>query len=413
MEATRKNNPQLREKMMGDGRVSLYLEYYYGSTRRPVLDEAGEPVLYTSGAMRGRPMYKVIHDRKKETLHLYYQAKPKTPIERKEKKETLALAERIRWEREQSFLQDREGYRLKSEQAGMNFLEYFQGYLDRYTKKDIKVVAQALQRFKDFLRDTPEYTRHADWIKPGEMDKDMMEAFSEYLQSRSRGEGAHSIWKRWKKVILYAVEHGVWTKDPCKGVSVQSDEAQLKKDVLSPDEMKALARSHCKGENPNIRRAFLFCLYTGLRFCDVKDLTFANVDYSNKLLRFEQSKTKGHSAASGVVIPLTKDTLRLIGKPTSGEARDGLIFPLPSYTMCIKALGRWVAKAGITKHITWHCARHSFAVNILNSGANIKTVASLLGHSGLRHTEKYTRAVDRLKVEAVNSLPRLSDTELQ
>jgi site-specific recombinase XerD len=44
-------------------------------------------------------------------------------------------------------------------------------------------------------------------------------------------------------------------------------------------------------------------------------------------------------------------------------------------------------------------------VNILNNGANIKTLASLLGHSGLRHTEKYTRAVDSLKKAAIDSLP--------
>ena len=57
--------------------------------------------------------------------------------------------------------------------------------------------------------------------------------------------------------------------------------------------------------------------------------------------------------------------------------------------------------------VLFHAARHSFAVNILNNGANIKTVASLLGHSGLKHTEKYTRAVDKLKEEAINSLPEL------
>ena len=57
--------------------------------------------------------------------------------------------------------------------------------------------------------------------------------------------------------------------------------------------------------------------------------------------------------------------------------------------------------------VLFHLARHSFAVNILNNGANIKTVASLLGHSGLKHTEKYTRAVDKLKEEAINSLPEL------
>ena len=57
--------------------------------------------------------------------------------------------------------------------------------------------------------------------------------------------------------------------------------------------------------------------------------------------------------------------------------------------------------------VLFHTSRHSFAVNILNNGANIKTVASLLGHSGLKHTEKYTRAVDKLKEDAINSLPEL------
>ena len=74
--------------------------------------------------------------------------------------------------------------------------------------------------------------------------------------------------------------------------------------------------------------------------------------------------------------------------------------------MCLKALRHWVENAGIDKHITWHCARHSFAVNILNEGANIKTVSSLLGHSGIAETEKYTRAVDSLKREAIESLHR-------
>lgn len=173
--------------------------------------------------------------------------------------------------------------------------------------------------------------------------------------------------------------------------------------MLSIEEMQRLITTHYEGESTNIRRAFIFCMYSGLRWCDVKDLTFGNVDYSNRLLRFEQAKTKGHSSASGVVIPLNDGLLGLIGQ---GE-RNALIFPLPSHTMCLKALRHWTKRAGIDKHITWHCARHSFAVNILNNGANIKTVASLLGHSGLKHTEKYTRTVDSLKEAAINSLPEL------
>lgn len=87
--------------------------------------------------------------------------------------------------------------------------------------------------------------------------------------------------------------------------------------------------------------------------------------------------------------------------------KNCLIFDLPIYESCCKSVKHWVKRAGIDKHISWHCARHSFAVNILNNGANIKTVASLSGHSGLKHTEKNTRAVDKLKEEAINNLPEL------
>ena len=287
----------------------------------------------------------------------------------------------------------------------INFLEYFQIYIDGYTKKDKRNLQLALKRFKSFLIETPEYKKYKDYLRPDQITKDMMEAFTEYLQATSTGEGGHTLYQRFKKVINYAIEHDVMLKNPCKGVTICVDEQMLRKDVLSIEEIETLIQTHVKQENTEIRRAFIFCLYTGLRFCDVKDLTFSNVDYSNRLLRFEQNKTRGHSASSGVIIPLNDGLLGLIGEQ---QQRDVLIFNLPSHTMCLKALRHWTAKAGITKHITWHCARHSFAVNILNNGANIKTVSSLLGHSTLRHTEKYTRAVDKLKADAIDSLPALN-----
>lgn len=87
----------------------------------------------------------------------------------------------------------------------------------------------------------------------------------------------------------------------------------------------------------------------------MKDLTFANVDYSNKPLKFEQSKTKAHSAASGVVIPLNDGLIALIGQPKEGN-RNQINFPLPSHKMCLKALRHWTVRVGIEKHITGHCA---------------------------------------------------------
>ena len=345
-------------------------------------------------------------DRKRDFLKLYLWQAPRTPIERQQNKETLELAKKIRFERGQELLESVEGYRLKKERD-INFLDYFQSYIDKYTKKDIRMVQIALSRFRDFLNETPEYNKFAKRIKPEQINKDMVEAYTEYLQTRSVGEGAKSIYARFKKVVKFAIEHDVMLKNPCTGITIKIDDQQLKKEVLSPDEIQQLIATHYDNENPNIRRAFIFCLYCGLRYCDVKDLTFKDVDYANRLLKFEQNKTKGHSANSGVIIPLNDGILKLIGEPSNPDNRDEAIFPLPSYEMCLKALKRWVKRAGINKHISWHCARHSFAVNILNNGANIKTVASLLGHSGLKHTEKYTRAVDKLKEDAINSLPEL------
>ena len=385
------DNPKLGAKILSDGRESLFLDYYFG---------------YRMGYSETLDKQVAKKDRKREFMKLYLWQAPRTPLERQQNKETLELAKRIRFERGQELLESVEGYRLKKERD-INFLDYFQAYIDKYTKKDIRMVEIALKRFIDFLNDTPEYEKYAKTIKPEQITKDMVEVFTEYLQGRSRGEGARSIYARFKKVIKYAIEHDIMLKDPCTGISIKVDDQQLRKEILSTDEMQQLIATHYKHENPNIRRAFIFCLYCGLRFCDVKDLTFANVDFSNKLLKFEQNKTKGHSATSGVVIPLNDGLLQLIGKPSSPNKRDEVIFPLPSYEMCLKALRHWVKRAGIDKHISWHCARHSFAVNILNNDANIKTVASLLGHSGLKHTEKYTRAIDGLKQEAINSLPEL------
>lgn len=389
------DNPKLGAKILSDGRESLFLDYYFGYSM--VYDEAKDKMVARK-------------DRKRDYLKLYLWQAPRTPIERQQNKETLELAKKIRFERGQELLESVEGYRLKKERRKINFLDYFQTYISNYTKKDIRMVQIALQRFMDFLNETPEYKKFAKSIKPEQLDRDMMLAFTEYLQSRSIGEGAKSIYQRFKKVIKFAIEHDVMTKNPCTGIIIKVDDQILRKDVLSIDEEQTLINTYYDGENPNIRRAFIMCLYCGLRFCDVKDLTFANVDYSNKLLKFEQNKTKGHSANSGVIIPLNDGLLRLIGEPTENQTKDSLIFPLPSYEMCLKALKRWVKRAGIEKHISWHCARHSFAVNILNNGANIKTVASLLGHSGLKHTEKYTRAIDSLKQDAINSLPTLEIT---
>ncbi len=384
-------NPKLMAKELANGRDSLFLEYYWGC-HTEVNELTGKEVIKK--------------DRQREYLSLYLWRAPRTSEERQENKDTLLLAKKIRFERGQQMLEDTQGYRLKIKSEAINFIEWCRSYCNSYTKKDKRVISLSIDRFVDFLRETPEYERFSVRITPNMVTKEMMVKFVDYLQQRSRGEGAHTLFLRFKKIVKNAVEKDVFVRNPCDGIVIRVDKNAIKKEILSQDEILRLINTHYLHENTEIRRAFIFSLYTGLRFCDVNQLMFANVDMANRMLRFDQSKTKGHSNASMVQIPLSDTILKLIGTSSEGD-REQTIFNLPSHTMCLKALRRWVKNAGIDKHITWHCARHSFAVNILNNGANIKTVSSLLGHSGLQHTEKYTRAVDALKQAAIESLPSL------
>lgn len=368
---TKKNNVTLREKALSNGNISLYLDIYRDGVRV------------------------------KEYLKLYIVDKPKNTFERQQNKETLQLAEEIRTARETELNHSAFGL-VSPVKKRINFLEFFQNYADTYTKKDLRMMQGSLQRFKDFLAES--YPTMKNYIKPEQMDKDMMVKFVEYLQNRSIGEGARGYFQRFKKVVKYATEKDIFHKNPTNGVSCVVDDTALTKDVLTLEEIQQLAKTPY--QNGDIKRAFLFCLYAGLRYCDVVDLKYSNVDYSGKRIKFEQAKTKGHSKNSIVIIPLSQTLFSLIGEKPK---KDEYIFKLPSHTGCLKALRTWVARAGIDKHITWHCARHSFAVNLLGEcRTDIKTVASLLGHSGLKHTEKYTRAVDSLKEKAVNSLPEIS-----
>lgn len=321
-------------KILSDGRESLFLDYYFGYADRITRKVS----------------------RRRESLKLYLHGSPRTAEERARNRDTVELAKRIRFEREQDMKNDLFGYRL-GKGGTVNFLEYFRRYIGQYAKRDVMVLELAFRRFTDFIAETPVYSWYGDCIPVGRITKDMVIAFTEYLKGRSTGEGAHSIYARFRKVLRKAVEDGTMLRDPSAGVTVKADGQMLKKDVLSLEEIGKLAATKPENMDPDIRRAFVFCLYTGMRYCDMKDLTYANVDYSNRLLKFEQKKTAGHSAGSGVIIPLNDDLLKLIGRPCAPEGRQDRIFSLPSYTTSLRVIKAWVRQAGIDKHISWHCAR--------------------------------------------------------
>ena len=257
------------------------------------------------------------------------------------------------------------------------------------------MIKQAYDRFKAFIDDHDLTPR---------MDPAMMNRFHEHLMTHSRGCGAASTFARFKKIVSAATEAGILDKNPCEGIKCASGRA-LSKDILSTEEIMTLLSTQTPPEQQHIRNAFIFSLYTGMRFCDIRQLKFKNLDPYNRLVTFTQAKIS-RSAKAQVSIPVRMELLKLI-LPQDRPHPEDIVFILPSHTTCTKFLREWTKAAEINKHITWHCARHSFATNLLKSGADVRVVADLLGHSGLKYIETYTRVIDSRKVQAIHHLPPL------
>ena len=180
----------------------------------------------------------------------------------------------------------------------------------------------------------------------------------------------------------------------------------MTKEILSNAAVQQMELSPCR--NKEVKRAFLFSCYSGLRWCDIQLLTYQNLDIPARRLTLIQKKVAAHSSNPVLHLHLNSSALQLIGMKSGRQ--DELVFRLPSHSYGLRVLNEWVRKAGIKKHISFHCARHTFITHIMAAGASIKTAASLAGHSTTRHTEKYIHVIDEAKQKAVDSLPPLPET---
>jgi len=87
------------------------------------------------------------------------------------------------------------------------------------------------------------------------------------------------------------------------------------------------------------------------------------------------------------------------------------LFDIPAYKTMRKHLKTWVEKAGITKKITFHCARHTFATILVSCGVDIYVVSKLMGHSDVTVTQIYAKLCDTKKDEAIDLISELKHFE--
>jgi len=170
------------------------------------------------------------------------------------------------------------------------------------------------------------------------------------------------------------------------------------KEYLTIEELQNIHATPVK--NPEYKNAFLFACYTGIRFIDLKQITFN--DIHDGKLAFIQQKTQ-----EPVSVKLNQTALKIV--ETQKEKNSTRIFDLKSHVSWNENVDKLAKAAGITKHITGHCARHTFATLCITQGADIYVVSKLLGHTNVRMTQLYAKMGEQRKDAVIDSLPELPD----
>ncbi|MEG2157626.1 MAG: site-specific integrase [Bacteroidaceae bacterium] len=339
-------------------------------------------------------------ERKKEGLHIVLSPGSSSSI-KKENKEKELLAKHLRAKREMELIEHR--HKIKhffSNRTKIDMLKHIDLMIKGYSGKDNAVMCAMRKKLSLYATGKTVYVHR--------LDEAFCEGFYHYLQTTLHGNTAIGYFRKFKRCLQKCVEAKLIDENPAQAIKTISSN-ELVKDILSSAEIQLLANAPCL--HLEVKRAFLFACHSGLRWCDVKTLQYSHLDFANSRLTITQRKVEGRSRNAVLHLDLNATAIALLSQKERGEPTD-LVFRLPGYSYTTRVLTKWTNKAGIQKHITFHCARHSFITNLIVFGANIRTASALAGHSSIRHTERYIHIVDELKRQAVDNLPQLNFPKL-
>jgi integrase len=239
-------------------------------------------------------------------------------------------------------------------------------------------------------------------IKISQVDKVFCMNFVKYLQEQGL-KGAASYWTLFKCVLNKAIDLEIIQEMPFLR-KIYCKPNPTTREYLTQQELTNFA--NLETPHKHIQDAFIFSCYTGLRISDLKNIKFTviqKIDTNNETdtysLTIQQQKTKAY-----IQIPLHQVALDIINKQ---DRNKELIFNLPSVMQWNLHIRNLCKKAGINKHITGHCARHTFATLCITKGVDIFTTSKLLGHSNVSTTQIYAKLVDQKRVDGINMLPSL------
>lgn len=363
----------LRTKALAGGRKSLYIDYTVG----------------------GR------HHRTALALYLVPEESVRA---RRANRKTLRQAQAILRRRQEELLHEQ----LRRERARSEQGTLLSAWLAEQCEAQRRRGVRSLTRLHTVRARLLEYAPAAILEQ---LDKPFLSGFIDYLRTEYRTRSGQPLAPKtlfnmigiFSAALNRAVSEGRLAQNPYR-LFEQAERLRPGRDpqreYLTIEELKQLIATPCA--SAEVQRIFLFSCFTGLRISDVQRLRWSDLSEHEGGLRIGIRQEKTHRT---LYIPLSKQARKWMPDRGDQPAEAPLFAVVPhDYNARIAA---WVQAAGIAKHITHHCGRHTYATMLLTLGVDLYTVSKLLGHTSLRHTQRYAQIVDRQKDEAVHLADRV------
>lgn len=356
----------LRKRLLPSGKITLYLDYY-----PPLRDPVNKQLV------------------RHEYLGIYLVNKPRFAIEKEANKEKIRQAEAIRSERELEIIRGQFNFLDKHKQK-MDFLAYFRKKLDIKDQKWIRVY----DHFSNYCNGQ---------CSMSDLTIPFCEGFRDYLLTAKQlrdetkdlsQNSASGYWSTFRGCLKIAY-HEKLLKENVNEFLEPITAVTGRREYLTIEEVRKLASTPC--DVPDLKNASLFSILTGLRISDILALTWSNIEKAQDggwCIRIRTEKTDTEAT-----LPLTNEAYKLCGRRSTG-----LVFWKLKRSYINEPLKEWIKAAGITKHITFHCFRHTFATLQVSEGTDIYTVSHLLTHANVGTTQIYADIVDKNKREAVERI---------
>jgi len=360
---------RIREKQLANGNKSLYLDIYQDGKRNY------------------------------EFLHLYLI--PETDAASKTANaNTMDAATAIKAQRVLDIKQRKAGIKGDNGKGKMLLLDWLDEYdIDQVRKG--RVTTMPIDALKEICR-----KYKGDKVMMKDVDKEYIKGFIAFLPtyiSPTKHKPLKQVTQHNYCVCLTcalnaAVRAEVIDSNPFNKIAkvdrISAPESQ--RCYLTIDEVKRLIHTPCKSDA--VKRAFLFSCYCGLRISDVEALRWDMITKDGEQWRIALTMKK---TKDPLYLPLNKQALQWM--PDRGTAKPtDHVFTLPHKNYINRLLPQWVEDAGITKHVSFHVARHTFATMMLTLGTDLYTTSKLLGHKEVTTTEIYAKIISKKKDDAVN-----------